>query len=110
MSTSRRTTVQDLITAGAIDPSADLFHVYRGTTLQAKVTETGAIQVGDEVHDSLTAAALAAISQCRDDGAAKNVNGWQFWKTKGEMGRATSLSQLRKSLADSPPESRLHSD
>ena len=87
-------TVLDLLDAGLLQPGVEFRSVRKALSdVRATLHPDGRLNVNDEVHGSLSAAAVAVSGN-------KAEPGWEFWAVK-RNGKLVTLYELREELRES---------
>lgn len=86
--------VKDLIDAGLLKPSTRLQPLRKQYSQTALVRDDGALQVGDEVYQAVSTAAVAVSGN-------KSEPGWEFWGAPSGDGDFVPLYRLRDRLIES---------
>ena len=86
-------TVADLIQAGLLKPETKLYPLRKRLTETATVLPDGRLQIGSQVHDTLSGAAKAVAGTTSEPG-------WNFWGAPSGAGGFVPLADLRARLRE----------
>lgn len=96
-------TIDDLISAGLLNPPVQLERNYKGVHLKAVLGEDGKVECNGHLYDSLSTAAGAARKSVLGGSPTEphpQTNGWTFWMCANESGgELHEIDQLRKNCA-----------
>jgi len=92
--------IVDLIKAGLLSPSVELYGYYEQQRIVARLKSDGSFVCGSTVSASPSVAAGQAItSKWGRKSPGRNywsINGWEFWQITRRDGEAKTLADLRR--------------
>jgi hypothetical protein len=87
---------KDLNKKNVLPEGLKIYKKYKNVNLEAEIMENNKIKFNEEIYNSPSSAAIAAIQQSTGS-SRPTENGWRFWRYKDKItGEEKYLDELRK--------------